>query len=344
MITIYLHIRREIMQKIPVYIISGFLGSGKTTLLIHILEYCKSKNIKPAIVLNELGSVNVETHLFENENVFELLNGCICCTIQDDLRTTLTTLLDSHIKNPIDVVFIEGTGVANPLEIVEAIASPSLVHSFNVQSIISVIDASTYLEDQSIFTSKTVRDLLKSQITGATVVVLNKVDLINEKQLKKVQDKLSKALDADTSVINTSYGRVNVEELLQKRAKMTVFSHHRDHEHDHHRHHHSCNLGHTHHHEHHKGIKTITIQDIPPVSRKQLKKWLTSLPEGIIRGKGYVLLKDEQGMYPFQYSSKQVHISHFPRNQSIEPCIVLIGRDVDIHHIQNSYTSQLLSK
>ncbi|AIE58908.1 CobW family GTP-binding protein [Bacillus methanolicus] len=324
------------MQKIPVYIISGFLGSGKTTLLTYILEYCKSKKIKPAVVLNELGSVNVETHLFENENVFELLNGCICCTIQDDLRTTLTTLLDSHIKNPIDVVFIEGTGVANPLEIVEAVASPSLVHSLDVQSIISVIDVSTYLEDQSIFTSKTVRDLLKNQITGATVVVLNKVDLIKEKQLKKVQDKLSKAIDADTSVINTSYGRVNVEELLQKRAKMTVFSHYRDHEHDHH---------HQHHHEHHKGIKTITIQDIPPVSRKQLKKWLTSLPEGIVRGKGYVLLKDEQGMYPFQYSSKQVHISRFSRNKSMEePCIVLIGRDVDIHHIQNSYTYQLLSK
>ncbi|MDM5284988.1 GTP-binding protein [Peribacillus frigoritolerans] len=98
------------MKKIPIYIISGFLGSGKTTLLTHILEYYKTKNIKPAIVLNELGKVNVELHLFGDEHVFELLNGCICCTIQDVLRTTLTTLLDSHVKKPIDVLFIEGTG------------------------------------------------------------------------------------------------------------------------------------------------------------------------------------------------------------------------------------------
>jgi G3E family GTPase len=334
------------MKKIPVYIISGFLGSGKTTLLIHILEHCNFKNIKPAIVLNELGSVNVETHLFENENVFELLNGCICCTIQDDLRTTLTTLLDSHIENPIDVLFIEGTGVANPLEIVEAIASPSLVHSFDIQSIISVIDASSYLEDQSIFTFKTVRALLKNQITGATVVVLNKIDLVDEKQLHKVQDKLAKVIDTGTQVMNTSYGGVNVEELLQKRAQATAFSHHppacshNHHEQDHH----SCNHGHTHHHEHHKGIKTVTIQDVPPVSRKQLKKWLTSLPGGIMRGKGYVLLRDEEGIYPFQYSSNQVFISKFPYHKIIDPCIVLIGRDVEINDIQNSYTSQFLLK
>ncbi|WP_028401495.1 CobW family GTP-binding protein [Ectobacillus panaciterrae] len=323
------------MKKIPVYIISGFLGSGKTTLLTHILEYCKAKNMKPAIVLNELGSVNVETHLFGEEDVFELLNGCICCTIQEDLRTTLTSLLDSHVKNPIDVLFIEGTGVANPLEIVEAIASPPLVHSFDIQSIISVVDASNYLENQSIFTFKTVRDLLKNQITGATVVVLNKVDLVNERQLQKVQTKLAKVIDADTQVMETSYGSVNVEELLQKRANAIVHSHHHSCNHDHTHEH-----DHTHHHVHHNGIKTITIQDVPSISRRQFKKWLTSLPEGIVRGKGYISLKEGQGIYPFQYSSNQVYIGNSPQEQTVEPCIVLIGRDVDITHIQNAYTSQ----
>ncbi|GAA3314589.1 hypothetical protein GCM10020331_007490 [Ectobacillus funiculus] len=138
--------------------------------------------MKPAVILNELGSVNVESHLFQEENVFELLDGCICCSIQDDLKVTLTTLLETHAQSPIDVLFIEGTGVANPLEIVEVISSPSLVHFFEIQSVISVIDASSYLEDQSIFTLKTVRDLLKkNQIKGATSVVLNKVDLVNEK-------------------------------------------------------------------------------------------------------------------------------------------------------------------
>ncbi|MDQ0879212.1 GTP-binding protein [Peribacillus sp. V2I11] len=325
------------MKKIPVYIISGFLGSGKTTLLTHILEYYKTKNMKPAIVLNELGKVNVEAHLFGNEHVFELLNGCICCTIQDDLRTTLTTLLDSHVKNPIDVLFIEGTGVANPLEIVEVIASPPLVHSFEIQTIISVVDASCYLEDQSIFTFKSVRDLLKNQITGATLVLLNKVDLVNEKQLQKVQMKLTKFIDPNTQVMETSYGSVDVEKLLQKRSNAIIYPHHHSAcSHIHHEH--------THHHVHHNGIKTLTIQNVPSISRRQLKKWLRSLPEGIVRGKGYVSLSEGQGIYPFQYSSNQVYISNLPREQTAEPCIVLIGRDVDITHIQNFYTSQFLLK
>lgn len=322
------------MKKIPSYVISGFLGSGKTTLLLHVLEYCKSQNIKPAIILNELGSVNVESHLFQEGNVFELLDGCICCSIQDDLKATLITLLETHAQSPIDVLFIEGTGVANPLEIVEVISGPSLVHFFEIQSVISVIDASSYLEDQSIFTLKTVRNLLKNQIKGATSVVLNKTDLVNEKQLQKVEAKLAKVLDTETQAFKVSYGNVDIRELLQKQVKATVISHkHHACSHDHHEHEHS--------HVHHTGIKTITIQDVPSISRRKLKKWLKSLPEGIIRGKGYVSLKDERGIYPFQYSSNQVYISEFSQKQTLDPCIVLIGKDIDITHVQNSYTAQI---
>lgn len=322
------------MKKIPSYVISGFLGSGKTTLLLQVLEYCKAQNMKSAVILNELGNVNVESHLFQEENVFELLDGCICCSIQDDLKATLTTLLETQAQSPIDVLFIEGTGVANPLEIVEVISSPSLVHFFEVQSVISVIDASSYLEDQSIFTLKTIRDLLKNQIKGATSVVLNKVDLVNEKQLQKVEAKLAKVLDTETQTFKVSYGNADIKELLQKQVKATVISHkHHVCSHDHHEHEHS--------HVHHTGIKTITIQDVPSISRRKLKKWLKSLPEGIIRGKGYVSLKDERGIYPFQYSSNQVYISEFSQKQTLDPCIVLIGKDLDITHVQNSYTAQI---
>jgi G3E family GTPase len=330
------------MKKIPTYIISGFLGSGKTTLLLNILKYCKSQQKKAAILLNELGSVNVENHLFEDENVFELLDGCICCSIQDDLKATLTSLLETHIQTPIDALFVEGTGVANPLEIVEVIASPPYVHSFDIQSVISMIDASSYLENQDIFTSKTIRDLLKNQIKGATTVVLNKVDLVNEKQLQKIDAKLIKLLDTNTQVMKTSYGNVDIGELLQKRSNTTVVSHKPhtgscgDPRHS------TCNHDHEHHHDHvqHASIKTISIQDVPSVTRRQLKKWLKSLPEGIMRGKGYIFLKDKPGLYPFQYSSNQVYIGDFPQKLATDPCIVLIGKDIDITTIQNSYTSQ----
>ncbi|MEY2195690.1 GTP-binding protein [Neobacillus sp. BF23-41] len=330
------------MKKIPTYIISGFLGSGKTTLLLHLLKYCKSQQKKAAILLNELGSVNVESYLFKDENVFELLDGCICCSIQDDLIATLTSLLETHTEKPIDALFVEGTGVANPLEIVEVMASPPFVHSFDIQSVISMIDASSYLENQDIFTSKTVRDLLKNQIKGATTVVLNKVDLVNEKQLQKIDAKLIKLLDNNTQVMKTSYGNVDIGELLQKRSDTTVVSHkHQTGSCDDPRHS-TCNHEHAHHHDHvqHASIKTITIQDVPSVTRRQLKKWLKSLPEGVMRGKGYIFLKDKPGLYPFQYSSNQVHIGDFPQKLEADPCIVLIGKDIDITTIQNSYTTQ----
>ncbi|MEK1833015.1 GTP-binding protein [Priestia megaterium] len=70
-------------------------------MLINILRYCKEKNLTPAIILNELGSVNVESHLFENEQVFDLLDGCICCTIQDDLKETLINVVKNMKKNPL---------------------------------------------------------------------------------------------------------------------------------------------------------------------------------------------------------------------------------------------------
>lgn len=330
------------MKKIPTYIISGFLGSGKTTLLLHILKYCKAQQKKPVILLNELGSVNVENHLFEEENVFELLDGCICCSIQEDLKETLTSILETRTEKPIDALFVEGTGVANPLEIVEVMASPPYVHSFDIQSVISVIDASCYLENQDIFTSKTIRDLLKNQIKGATTVVLNKVDLVNEKQLQKIEAKLTKLLDTNTQVMKTTYGNVDIGELLQKRSNTTVVSHNQPTSSCGDPNHSTCNHDHTHHHDHvqHASIKTITIQDVPYVTRRQLKKWLKSLPEGIIRGKGYIFLKDKLGLYPFQYSSNQVHIGEIPQKIAADPCIVLIGKDIDISTIQDSYTSQ----
>lgn len=150
--------------KIPVYVISGFLGSGKTTVLLNMLESCKEKGQQTGIILNELGEENVEGHLFEDKKVFELLNGCICCTLQEDLKETLDNLVTEMVDHPLDVLFIEGTGVANPLEIQEALLSKPYSDQFEIMSIITVLDASHYLEYQSVFSSSAeVRKLCRSK-------------------------------------------------------------------------------------------------------------------------------------------------------------------------------------
>lgn len=159
-------------KKIPVYILTGFLGSGKTTLLRRLLEMCDNRGWNPGVILNELGEINVEKDLFEHKHMLELLNGCICCTIKDGLTRELSHFLKSTDgqQQKLDMLFIEGTGVANPLEIVEALTHPSLMDYVEIKSIISIVDASKYLNYQSRFAStKEIREILRAQILHSTI-------------------------------------------------------------------------------------------------------------------------------------------------------------------------------
>jgi G3E family GTPase len=250
------------------------------------------------------------------------------------LKETLINVVKQQGKEPVDLLLIEGTGVANPLELVETMSSPSLLRYFDLQAVISLIDANTYVDNQSIFTSKTIRNLLESQVKGATTIVLNKVDLTTDKQMAKVETKLAKYILEGTKVLKASYGKVDIPVLLEKRISSTVLDNKtckcNNHTHEHKN---SCN----HHQEHHIGIKTMTIQDVPSFTKKQLSHWLKSLPKGIIRAKGYVKLEQKQGLYHFQYSSNQIDVSDQPQKGVIDPCIVLIGQDLDTANIPEVY-------
>ena len=207
-----------LMKKIPVYIISGFLGSGKTTVLLNMIKECERNQKSPGIILNELGEVNVEGDLFKNQLVKELLNGCICCTIQDDLKETLHQFTEEIQRNNIDVLFIEGTGVANPQEIEEALMSPEFLDYFELNSIISLVDASHYLEYQSYFSSTPeVRKLLKEQISSATMVLLNKTDLVKGKSLTKIEQKIKENVKSAVPNFKTTFGDISIKELFLKR-------------------------------------------------------------------------------------------------------------------------------
>ena len=237
-----------LMKKIPVYIISGFLGSGKTTVLLNMIKECERNQKRPGIILNELGEVNVESDLFKNQQVKELLNGCICCTIQEDLKETLHQFTEEIQRNNIDVLFIEGTGVANPQEIEEALMSPEFLDYFELNSIISLVDASHYLEYQSYFSSTAeVRKLLKEQISSATMVLLNKIDLVKEKSLTKIEQKIKENVKSGVPIFKTTFGDISIKELFLKRyyvhtaqgqrektlESSHVYKHKSEHHHDH---------------------------------------------------------------------------------------------------------------
>ncbi|WP_226680641.1 CobW family GTP-binding protein [Sutcliffiella horikoshii] len=310
-------------KKVPVYVISGFLGSGKTTVLLHMLEHFKQEELKPGIILNELGDENVEDHLFQGERVVELLNGCICCTIQDDLKSTL----DQYVGEKVDVLIIEGTGVANPLEIKDVLLTPFYMEHFELQSMISLVDASHYLEYQSFFnSSKEIRGLLKEQVTSAHLLVLNKMDLVSEKELIKVESKLADELEDHIPVYRTSYGEVPLEILLEKRMQMRevrVEKHGEGAGHDHE----------SHHHHHHHHIEAVKVSFSEPVNRVVLEKQLKKLSKQVVRSKGIVRLDETPGLYEFQYAASTLILNKIEKTDG-NPSIILIGKDIDDRKVE----------
>ncbi|TXC85897.1 GTP-binding protein [Metabacillus litoralis] len=319
---------------INVYIISGFLGSGKTTVLKKLVEECNTRGQKLGIILNELGDTNVENHLFDKEQMYELLNGCICCSIQEDLKTTL----DQFVKNPVDILLIEGTGVANPNEIIEALSSPLYIDQFNLQSVISLVDASNYLDYQSIFSSsKEVRTLLKEQITSASFIILNKTDLVSEKKLDKIHTQIKKLVHEEIPIVSASYGDVSVAELLTERVRTinltdkqvsacgcSVDS--------------SC----SHDHVNHAAIKAVKLEDIPLFDKKVFEKWLKGLPENVFRGKGIVQFHKDSNLYSFQYASKKLALEEVKSKNGLKPIIILIGNGINSDAIKESYEQTFL--
>ncbi len=308
-------------KRVPVYVISGFLGSGKTTVLLHMLNHFKNQGMKPGIILNELGDENVEDHLFQGEKVVELLNGCICCTIQEDLKSTL----DQYLGEKVDVLIIEGTGVANPLEIKDVLLTPFYMENFELLSMISLVDASHYLEYQSFFSSsKEIRGLLKEQVTSAHLLVLNKMDLVSEKEFIKVESKLADELEDHVPVYRTSYGEVPLEILLEKRMQMREMGEDgradgaRKHDHSH--------GGHHHHHHH---IEAVKVAFSEPVNRIVLEKQLKKLSKQVVRAKGIVRINETPGLFEFQYAASTLVLNRIEKKVDVRPSIILIGKEID---------------
>lgn len=329
-------------QKIQVYVLSGFLGSGKTTVLKRIVEECKKQDKQLGIILNELGDTNVENHLFENEQMVELLNGCICCSIQDDLKQTL----DQFAKNPVNTLLIEGTGVANPNEIIEALANPSYIDQFELHSIISLVDASNYLDYQSIFSSsKEIRTLLKEQITCATLVILNKTDLIQKKKLEKINSQIRKLAGNGVPIVHSTFGNISVDELLKKRVQTLNLSQAEQnsscscsssgHDND-------CN--HEHDHVNHAKIKAVKLENLPVFDKKEFEKWMKGLPKEIFRGKGIIQFNGENSLYSFQLASGKLFVEKVEADMQQTPVIILIGNNLNPINIKESYEQTFFNR
>ncbi|QYR20768.1 GTP-binding protein [Paenibacillus sp. sptzw28] len=171
------------VRAIPVHLLSGFLGSGKTTLLNRVIDYYKAADVRAAVIMNELGDVNLDGQLVDDEiPMAEMLGGCICCTIRGDLGMELRQLIEDHRP---DVVLIESTGAANPMEIIDAVTEAALLTRVDLRTIATVVDGPELLA-RSRRGGRTYK-LMQDQIRCATDLIVNKADKLDPEQLVEVQ-------------------------------------------------------------------------------------------------------------------------------------------------------------
>lgn len=221
-------------QKIPATIVTGFLGSGKTTLIRHVLENARDRRL--ALVINEFGDVGVDGDILracgvENcpeENIVELANGCLCCTVADDFVPAIEALL-AHEKRP-DHIIIETSGLALPKPLVKAFDWPAIRSRLTVDGVIAVVDGKAVAEGRfaddldaiaqeraetaTIDHDNPLEEVFEDQLACADLVILNKTDLLDEAEERAVTAQLAEGARAAVKVVRAREGRVDPLVLL----------------------------------------------------------------------------------------------------------------------------------
>src|SRR5215470_2315903 len=191
--------------RLPVTVITGFLGSGKTTLVKHILT--NQQGLRTAVIVNELSEIGIDSELIVSaaDNMVELENGCICCSINDDFLDAIFRILNRDRK--VDYLVVETSGVSDPLPVVLTFLRSELRDRLRVDSIITVADAANFCLEQ--FDSKAARN----QLCHGDVVLLNKCDLVGPDRLQTLEDAI-RTVNAQARILPTTQCRVALPLVL----------------------------------------------------------------------------------------------------------------------------------
>jgi len=327
---------------VPVTIISGFLGSGKTTLLNHILE--NQNGLKTAVLVNEFGEIGIDNDLIieTSEDMIELSNGCICCTINGELLSTVEKILER--SNNLDYIIVETTGLADPLPVAMTFAGSNLREKVRLDSILTLVDAENFdfnIDRKSVY---------YSQILYGDILLINKCDLVNNKKLEDIERKIFE-IKKEPRILRCSNSKVGLETIISvglfetdkymfediEKDNNIKHSHH-SHEHSHHSHEHSH---HSHEHSHDlenniEGFTSVSFECLDPFSLRRFQNFLDNqLSENVFRAKGILWFQESERKHIFHLSGKRFSLDDEDWKKDKSNKIVLIGKNLNHQEIKD---------
>lgn len=333
-------------QKIPATIVTGFLGSGKTTLLRHVLNKAQGRRI--AVIVNEFGELGIDGDILkacgigcddadqeQEGQLYELANGCMCCTVQEEFFPVMQQL--AARRADIDAVLIETSGLALPKPLVQAFQWPEIAGAFTVDAVVTVVDTPAAAAgqfaahpeavdaqrraDPNLDHESPLHELFEDQLSAADLVVLNKADLVDAAALAQVQQMVQAELPPQVKIVPATAGRLPLEVLLglNRAAEQHIDqrpSHH-DHDEDH----------------DHDEFQSVVIE-LPAVEREPLLAALADLVKAqpILRVKGFAALPGKPMRLLVQGVGSRFD-SHFDRpwqpDEARRTRLVFIGQQLD---------------
>jgi G3E family GTPase len=353
---------------IPVTIITGFLGSGKTTLLNHILS--NQEGLKTAVLVNEFGEIGIDNDLLvtTGDDMVELSNGCICCTINNDLVNAVYKVLERPDK--VDYLVVETTGLADPLPVAMTFLGTDLRDVTRLDSIVTVVDAENFSID--LFNSQAA----ENQIAYADILLLNKADLVDEADLDLLEVRV-RDMKPGSRILRSVKGQVPLPLVLSvglfesgkyfekeddpdlsapaghDHPEAEAHDHSNcDHDHGHCEHDHDHGHPHDHHdHEHHHyasdhlavdGFTSLSFASDRPFSVRKFQYFLDEqLPDNVFRAKGILWFEESPKRHVFHLSGKRFSLDDEdwkgePKNQ-----LVMIGQNLDHDKLRSQIESCL---
>ena len=337
-------------DKIPVTVLTGYLGAGKTTLLNRILS--EPHGQKYAVIVNEFGEIGIDSDLIVgvDEEVFEMNNGCVCCTVRGDLIRIIQGLM--RRKGKFDAIIVETTGLADPAPVAQTFfVDEEIGRKARLDAVVTVADA-RWLRDR-------LKDApeAKNQIAFADVILINKTDLVGEDDLREITARI-RAINPYAKLHRTERCAMPLAEVLNRKAFdldrilevepefLAAPGHDHDHHHDHHHDHddHGHHHGHDHDHDHdHDGLKHYHDEDMKSLSLSTDKAldpekffpWIQNLVaqegQNILRSKGILSFKEDPKRFAFQGVHMMLDGDHqrpWRDGEKRESRLVFIGREL----------------